>query len=93
MTGVFMKIAIFVDGANFYFMQRKELKWMVDLKKLIAYFDQMGTVVDAYYYTGIKYPITQKQHMFYTGIPDFGFALSIVSPSSSISFTGFEIKA
>jgi uncharacterized LabA/DUF88 family protein len=83
-----LRIAIFVDGANFFHMQRKELRWMVDLKKLIDYFEQLGTVVDAYYYTGIKYPISEKQHLFLNSLPDLGYVL-VSKPLKEINDDGF----
>jgi hypothetical protein len=46
-----VRIAIFADGANLYYTQRKYLGWNIDLRKLLEYFDQMGQVVDAYYYS------------------------------------------
>ena len=66
---------------------------MVDLKKLISYFEQMGTVEDAYYYTGIRYPLSEKAHMFLNSIPDFGYVL-ISKPVKEINDNGtFRLKA
>ena len=31
------RVAVFVDGANFFYMQKNDLKWFVDTKKLLKY--------------------------------------------------------
>lgn len=47
------KIAVFLDGSNFFFMQRDCLDWFVDPKKLLNWVGNYGNVVDANYYTTI----------------------------------------
>lgn len=34
-----MRIAIFIDGSNFYYTQKK-LEWKVDVKKILEYCSQ-----------------------------------------------------
>ena len=46
-----MRIAIFIDGSNFYYTQKK-LEWKVDVKKILDYCSQWGDITDAYYYNG-----------------------------------------
>ena len=46
------RLAVFVDGANFFYMQKNDLNWFVDTKKLLKYCERFGDLVDAYYYVG-----------------------------------------
>ena len=46
------RIAIFVDGANFY-NTTKSLDFDIDYKKMLELFKQKGRLVNAYYYTAI----------------------------------------
>ena len=46
------RIAVFVDGGNFFFLQRDELRWWVDPKKLLEWISNEGEVVEAMYYAG-----------------------------------------
>jgi uncharacterized LabA/DUF88 family protein len=47
------KLAIFVDGANFY-STTKSLDFDVDYKKLLNYFSAKGRMIKAYYFTALK---------------------------------------
>lgn len=46
------RIAVFVDGGNFFFLQRDELRWWVDPKRLLEWIGHEGQVVEAIYYAG-----------------------------------------
>lgn len=49
------KVAVFLDGSNFFFMQRDALHWFIDPKKLLNWIGQYGDIVDANYYTTVDY--------------------------------------
>lgn len=51
------RIAIFIDGPNFFYMQKDGLKWFVDPKKIIEWAKRRfnGDVVDATYYASVGY--------------------------------------
>ena len=46
------KIAIFIDGANFY-STAKSLDFEIDYKKLLAYFGARSRLIKAYYFTAL----------------------------------------
>ena len=47
------KIAIFIDGANFY-STAKSLDFDIDYKKLLAYFGARSRLIKAYYFTALR---------------------------------------
>lgn len=47
------KLAIFVDGANFY-STAKSLDFDIDYKNLLDYFSAKGRMIKAYYFTALK---------------------------------------
>lgn len=69
-----MRISVFLDGANFFFMQ-KALGWFADPKKLLTYIGQKGEVVDAFYYIGQDAPPDAKQGAFLNMLPTMGYSL------------------
>ena len=69
-----MRIAVFVDGANVFHMQKKHLGWAIDLKKLLEYFKQYGEVVDAYFYTAID-ETKEDQKKFLQMLPYLGYSI------------------
>lgn len=69
-----MRISVFVDGANFFFMQ-KDLGWFADPKKLLTYIGQKGEIVDAFYYIGQDAPPDAKQGAFLNMLPTMGYSL------------------
>jgi len=70
-----MRIAVFVDGSNFFFMQRDHLKWSVDAKKLLEYCAQEGVVVDAYYYVGKNTSPESNQDGYLKTLSYFGYSI------------------
>jgi len=48
----FEKVAIFIDGSNFYYAVR-QLNIQVDYKRLLEYFTQDAILLRAFYYTGL----------------------------------------
>jgi len=51
-----MRIFLFIDGNNFYYMQRDYLNWWIDYKKLIDWVAKKykGRVEKVFYYRGIE---------------------------------------
>lgn len=70
-----MRISVFLDGANFFFMQKEALKWFADPKKLLDYIGKKGEIVDAFYYIGQDAPPEAKQQAFLDALPSMGYTL------------------
>lgn len=71
-----MRVAIFLDGSNFFFMQKEDLGWFADPKKIIRYIEKTyGEVEDAYYYVGQDAPPDLKQQAFLDALPLMGYSL------------------
>ncbi|MCI8600272.1 MAG: NYN domain-containing protein [Oscillospiraceae bacterium] len=71
-----MSISVFVDGANFFFMQKKGLNWFADPKKLLSYLEKTyGDIADAFYYIGKDAPPDSRQQGFLDALPDMGFSV------------------
>lgn len=47
-----MRLQIFVDGDNLYFLQRDILGWRIDFKRLLDHFSIYGEITSANFYTG-----------------------------------------
>lgn len=70
-----MKVAVFLDGANFFFMQKDE-GWFADPKKVLEYIEKnIGDIEDAYYYIGQDAPPETKQQAFLDALPTMGYTL------------------
>jgi len=75
------RIAVFVDGANFYFTQ-KNLGWTVDTTKLLDYCSEYGEITRATYYTG--YNVNDgSQHRYLDFLEHIGFSL-VTKPLKNI---------
>ena len=84
-----MRVAIFIDGANLYFTQKRHLNWTIDLKKFIQYFEDRGAqVVEATYYTSYS-PVNESQAKFMQSLPYMGY--SVVSKPLKEIISGDEI--
>ncbi|NLI21628.1 MAG: NYN domain-containing protein [Clostridiales bacterium] len=77
------RVALFVDGANFFYMQKNDLNWFVDTKKLMAYCERFGEVVDAYYYIGKDSPPAAEQQAYLSALAYMGYAL-VTKPIKTI---------
>ena len=88
-----MRVSVFLDGANFFYMQKNQ-GWFADPKKIIDYIEaNIGTIVDAYYYIGKDAPPEASQQAFLDALPRIGYA--IVSKQIKTIFdakTGSEKK-
>lgn len=78
-----MRIAVFVDGANYFYMQKK-LGWFVDAKKLLDYCAKsFGEISDAYYYIGKDAPPEAKQEKYLRALTYMGYSL-VTKPIKTI---------
>lgn len=67
------RVAVFVDGCNFFYMQKDNLRWFVDPRKLLHVLSGYGDIVDATYYTTLDHNnegqvnfLRALEHMGYT---------------------------
>lgn len=71
-----MRVSVFVDGANLFFMQKEGLGWFADLKKLLDYIEvQYGEIADAFYYIGKDAPPDARQQSFLDALPSMGYSV------------------
>lgn len=56
------RVAIFLDGANNFFTQKK-MGWHIDVEKLLNYCKDYGDVVEAIYYSGETDDAKQKSFL------------------------------
>ncbi|MBR5677125.1 MAG: NYN domain-containing protein [Paludibacteraceae bacterium] len=71
-----MRVSVFVDGANFFFMQRDGLKWFADPKKMLECIEnRYGEIADAFYYIGKDAPPDARQQAFLSALPEMGFSV------------------
>ena len=70
-----MRIAVFVDGANFFYMQKDRMHWWVDPKRLLEWVRKRGEVVDAYYYVGVDSRAESQQDNFLKALTYMGYCL------------------
>ena len=66
---------MFIDGANFFFMQKEKLRWFADPKRIIDYVSTKGEVVEAFYYIGQDAPPEARQQAFLDALPGMGYSL------------------
>lgn len=70
------RVAVFVDGSNLFYLQRDQLRWYVDLEKLLFHIEEeYGEIVDAYFYVSQSAPPEAKQQGFLDTIPSMGYSL------------------
>lgn len=70
-----MKISVFLDGANFFFMQKDKLHWFADPKRVLDYIATMGDINEAFYYIGQDAPPQARQQAFLDALPGMGYSL------------------
>lgn len=78
-----MRIAVFIDGANFFYMQ-KETGWRVAGEKLMRYLASKGTLVDAFYYTGESSEDDDSSKGYLYMLNQVGFSL-VTKPIKTIT--------
>ncbi|MFH1880309.1 MAG: NYN domain-containing protein [Bacillota bacterium] len=69
------RVAVFIDGSNFFYMQTKDLGYFLDPKKLLEFVSQFGEVTDAYYYTGEDDLQDNKQRAYLDALSHMGYSL------------------
>jgi uncharacterized LabA/DUF88 family protein len=70
-----MRISIFLDGANFFYMQKDRLRWWADPKRILDYVNTKGEVVDAFYYVGVDAPPEARQEAYLKAVTNMGYTL------------------
>ena len=74
------RVAVFVDGGNFYHTQKK-LGWEVNSERLLDYCKEFGDIVEATYYTGTSNDDNQKK--FHNWLAYNGYSL-VTKPLKTI---------
>lgn len=70
-----MRVSLFLDGANLFYMQRDYLRWWTDPKKILDFVRTKGELVDAFYYMGVDAPPEAKQEGYLKALPTMGYTL------------------
>ncbi len=71
-----MRIALFVDGANFFYMQKDRLHWWIDPRRLLDWVKKKGSVNDAFYYIAVdSHSNDQQQDGFLKALTYMGYSL------------------
>ncbi len=69
------RIAVFLDGSNFFFLQRDMLHWWVDPKKLLDWIrDERGFIADATYYASVD-KSNEGQNSFLKALYHMGYRI------------------
>ena len=68
------RISVFVDGSNFFYLQKDCLRWFIDPKKLLDWVGKRGEVVDATYYASTD-PNNDKQAGYLKALYHMGYAV------------------
>ena len=73
-----MRIAVFVDGSNFFYMQRDCLGWWIDPRKLLDWVEEEYgedcEISDATYYTTVD-PNNESQKSFLKALTYMGYSV------------------
>src|SRR5450432_2535135 len=69
------RISVFIDGANFFYLQKNGLGWFIDMRKLLSYIETKGKIVDAFYYTGKDIYGEEKKESFMTAMTKMGYTI------------------
>jgi uncharacterized LabA/DUF88 family protein len=70
-----MRISLFVDGGNFFYMQKKDLGWWIDPRKLLEYIRSKGDLIDANYYVGKDAHPEARQDKYLKALTYMGYSL------------------
>jgi uncharacterized LabA/DUF88 family protein len=66
------RISVFLDGSNFFYLQKDNLGWWIDPKKLLQWIGSRGEVVDATYYASVD-PTNDGQNNYIKALCHMGF--------------------
>ena len=70
-----MRISLFVDGGNFFYMQKRDLGWWIDPRKLLDYVRSKGDLNDANYYVGKDAHPEARQDKYLKALTYMGYSL------------------
>ena len=89
-----MRISIFVDGANIFYMQKDALNWWIDLHKLLRWIESKtgGEIVDAFYYVGEEQPPDPRQQSFLGALTRMGYSVITKELKSIVQSNGTVIR-
>jgi uncharacterized LabA/DUF88 family protein len=87
-----LRITVYVDGANFFYMQKDRLQWWIDPKRLLNWIRKMGDVVDAFYYVGIDSNAEPQQENFLRALTYMGYSLVTKDLKTVVMSDGSERK-
>ena len=77
------RVAVFLDGANCFYAQKK-MEWTIDQEKLLSYCKEYGEIVEANYYVGEKKNDPEnKQGKFFNKLAYIGYSL-VTKPVKTI---------
>jgi uncharacterized LabA/DUF88 family protein len=87
-----MDISVFVDGANFFYMQKDQLRWWIDPKKLLGWIAKKGSVIDAFYYVGVDVAPEARQDAYLKALTYMGYTLITKNLKTVTQANGVEKK-
>ena len=76
------KIAVFLDGANCFYTQKK-MGWSIDAEKLLDYCKGYGDIIEAVYYSGKDVSSESGQHKYLDKMAYIGYSL-VTKPVKTI---------
>lgn len=68
------RVAVFIDGASMFYLQRK-LGFHIDYKKLLDHFTDGRELYNAFYYTGLNAPSEVKDRKFLEAMTHIGYTV------------------
>lgn len=68
------RIAIFIDGANMFYAQRK-MGWHIDYKKVYDFYAKQAQVYNAFYYTSVTNPPDPGMEGFLRALTGMGYTV------------------
>ena len=84
------RIAVFLDGSNFFYAQKNMLKWWVDPRKLLDWIEtNRGPVVDATYYASVDRS-NEGQSSYLKALAHMGFRVEEKEVKTIIQSDGTE---
>ena len=83
------RISVFVDGANFFYLQKDCLKWWIDPRKLLDWIGQRGEIVDATYYASVDVS-NASQASYLKALYHMGFSVQQKAIKTFVQHDGRE---
>ncbi|MCL6595950.1 MAG: NYN domain-containing protein [Firmicutes bacterium] len=68
------RIAIFIDGANMFYAQRK-MGWHIDYRKVYEFYASQAQVYNAFYYTSVTNPMDPGMEGFLRALTGMGYTV------------------